>query len=196
MTDMQNSLFCIWSESLSLKKYFQALLDKESENQATLKVGISTLRNGQIESIYADDAETLLTHPLGKLSLVSICPYPKTASEILTIPPFTRPNIAVAYIGTIFNPNAIWGRRILPKQYQLFTPTVEESLVYVINEYLEETDLPPNLIIAHLVERLRGDFTLMVLFAQSEVIMMAQCGYPLFFSDDDETIFLREIKRH
>jgi hypothetical protein len=46
-------------------------------------------------------------------------------------------------------------------------------LAYVINGYLEETDLPPDLIITHLLERLRGDFTLMVLFAQSEVIIMA-----------------------
>jgi hypothetical protein len=66
-------------------------------------------------------------------------------------------------------------------------------LAYVINGYLEETDLPPDLIITHLLERLQGDFTLMVLFAQSEVIIIAQCGYPLFFSDDGETIFLREI---
>jgi hypothetical protein len=62
-TNMQNALFCIWSEEVSPKKYFQALLDKQSENQATLKVGISTLRNGRIESLYADDAETLLAHP-------------------------------------------------------------------------------------------------------------------------------------
>jgi hypothetical protein len=43
-------------------KYFLALFDKKSGYNAK-EVGISTIRNGKIESIHTDSLETLLKHP-------------------------------------------------------------------------------------------------------------------------------------
>jgi glutamine phosphoribosylpyrophosphate amidotransferase len=188
----KNSLLGIWHRETNLGKYFQALLDKEKENKAKFEMGISTLRNEQIESIHTKNVETLLWYPLlGELSIASFRPVPIAPSEILhTMPPDTDAHLAVACIGTIQNISVLW-EEIVYARNRVWASDAEETLACFIDVYLEKTDLPPVQIIHLLMERLRGRFVLMVLFAleEEELIIIAQCGYPLVFGRNNQTIF-------
>lgn len=194
----KNCLLGIWQREERPIEYYLALLDNKKSEDNPPELGISALKNGQIESIHTNRLETLLRHhSKEELSIASFCPN-LTASQnatacfpiIHTMPPYSNAHRSVACIGTIQNIEILW-EGILPDGYQFLENSAEEILGGFIDIYLERTDLSPIQIIHILTERLRGNFVLMTLFSREEkgLIVIARRDYPLVFGRNSRTIF-------
>jgi glutamine phosphoribosylpyrophosphate amidotransferase len=195
---VEPSISGIWNPTEKTLKSFQALHDALAKDDTLLELEICTLQNGQIQSLYAFDALTLLSdwqkqkQPLGGLSITFLRPTPiytvYLPEESGAIPIHSNGRFAVTCLGVIDNLPEIQ-KELLSYGYEFGTKNVAETLSHLFSHYLEFDQIPPVEAMHVVMNCLDGHFAFMVLIAKEECLMVGSRDYPLAIGKDDPTVY-------
>ncbi len=195
---MTENIFCSWNPTKNTLKGFQAMRVALAKDNTLLELEICTLRNEEIQHLYAFDAETLLSdwqsqrQPLGDLNIAFFRPIPiytvYLPEESGAIPMYSNGRIAVVCLGVIDNIPEIQ-RELLSYGYEFGTKNVAETLSCLFSHYLEFDDIPPVDAMRVVMNCLDGHFSFMALIAKGEWLIVGCRDYPLAACEEGPTLY-------
>jgi hypothetical protein len=194
----ENSLFGVWNPTKNTLTDLQALHDALAKEEKLLELDIYTLRNEQIDSRYAFNAQTLLNEwqgqkqPFGDLNIAFIRPIPIDTvyfpDESRAMPIHSTGHIAVTYLGVIDNLSEIRDK-LFSYGYEWNTKNVAETLSYLFHNYLKTGYVSPIEAMQVIMKTLKGHFALMVLVGKENWLMVGCRNYPLAVCKTEPTVY-------
>jgi len=192
---MTEGIFGIWNPTPNTLKCFEVMGDVLAKDNTQLELGIYTRRDGGIQSQYCFDMQRLLSdwqkQPLGDLSIAFFRSTPIGSVDLShLIPRYSIGNIAVTYLGFIYNLPQIQDKlTCYGYQFDDNTRNVAETLCYLLDHYLEFNCLSPVEAMQVMMRELKGSFAFMALVAGGKWLLVGSRDYPLAIGKNNRTVY-------
>ena len=191
---MRQCIFGAWNETDVTKTLLQGLQHLEAEAGDFKEVGIATLMEGRIQSQNAPDLQNLpnqlQTQPLsGHFGVAYTClKNPNEVEKYDATYLCANERVAIVYNGFIDNYPEIW-QEWLELGYPFKSKTDGEIVLRLLNRYSERDGISPLEALTLTIARLQGDFSVIALFAEEELLMVARRGCQLAIGVDENAYY-------
>jgi len=191
---MRQCIFGAWNETDVTKTLLQGLQHLEAEAGDFKEVGIATLMEGRIQSQNALDLQNLQnqlqTQPLsGHFGIAYTClKNPHEVEKYDATYLCANERVAIVYNGFIDNFPEIW-KEWLELGYPFKNKTDGEIVLRLLNRYSEIDGISPLEALTLTTTRLQGDFSVIALFAEEELLMAARQGCQLAIGVDENAYY-------
>ncbi len=191
---MRQCIFGAWNQTDVTPTLLQGLQHLEAETGDFKEVSIATLMEGRIQSQNAPSLHNLQnqlqTQPLsGHFGIAYTCPQnPNKVEKHDATYLCANERVAIVYNGFIDNFPEIWNEW-LELGYPFKNQTDGEIVLRLLNRYSETDGISPLEALTLTIARLQGDFSIIALFAEEELLMVARRGCQLAIGVDENAYY-------
>ena len=192
---MRQCIFGAWNQTDVTKTLLQGLQHLEAETGDFKEVGIATLMEGCIQSQNAPSLHNLpnqlQTQPLsGHFGIAyTSLKNPNEVEKYDATYLCANERVAIVYNGLIDNFREIW-KEWLELGYPFKNQTDGEIVLRLLNRYYSEIDgISPSEALTLTIARLQGNFSVIALFAEQKLLMVARRGCQLAIGVDENAYY-------